>query len=515
MFDLGSQRTYISESLKGKLSLETVRSSTLMIKTFGSTSEQIQECPLVECIVNSRHDNSALCINAYVVPTICAPLNGQIINSAKQEYTHLKGLRLAEEARDEEELQVDVLIGADHYWDFVSKNEKRGDQGSPSRYLHKTVSINLSSTHVLRVETEIETRNSDLRSEVKKFWELESLGIKSEEESVYHKFLKDTEFKGERCEVKLSWKEENELLPDNYKLSINRLNSQLRRLKAKPNVLEEYDRVINEQLKTGVIERVEESTPKSLGKVHYLPHREVVRPEKSTTKLRVVYDASARSNGPSLNDCLYVGPSLLPLLFDILLRFRLYRIALVADIEKAFLNISISEEDRDFLRFLWVNDIKSDQPEVVVYRFSRVVFGVASSPFLLNATLQKHINAYKSTDPKIVENLLQSLYVDDLNSGADNTPEALHQYSRVKEIMHQGGFNMRKWKTDCPELAQVIRETENEVSSTQDATTTTETTMSYAKQVLGSQPDDEKVLGVTWNNSSGTLVFRLDKMVNC
>ena len=184
------------------------------------------------------------------------------------------------------------------------------------------------------------------------------------------------------------------------------------------------------------------------------------------------------------------------------------------DIENVFLNIRISEEDRDFLRFLWVNDIKSDQPEVVVYRFARVVFGVASSPFLLNATLQKHINAYKSTDPKIVENLLQSLYVDDLNSGADNTPEALQQYSRVKEITHQGGFNMRKWKTNCPELAQVIRETENEVSSTQNATTT-ETTMSYAKQVLGSQPDDEKVLGVTWNNFSDTLVFRLDKMVNC
>ena len=110
--------------------------------------------------------------------------------------------------------------------------------------------------------------------------------------------------------------------------------------------------------------------------------------------------------------------------------------------------------------------------------------------------------------------MLLSIYVDDLNSGADNTPEALHQYSRVKEIMHQGGFNMRKWKTNCPELAQVIRETENEVSSTQDATTT-ETTMSYAKQVLGSQPDDEKVIGVTWNNSSDTLVFRLDKMVNC
>jgi hypothetical protein len=72
--------TYISESLKEKLSLQVVRSNTLMVETFGSTSEQIQECPLVECIVNSRHDNSSLCINTYAVPAIGAPLNGQINN---------------------------------------------------------------------------------------------------------------------------------------------------------------------------------------------------------------------------------------------------------------------------------------------------------------------------------------------------------------------------------------------------------------------------------------------------
>jgi hypothetical protein len=110
---------------------------------------------------------------------------------------------LAEAARDEEELPVDVLIGADHYWDFVSKIEKRGDQGNPvATYTRlgwvlsgsavvresRAASINLSSTHVLRVETEIETRNSDLQSEVKNFGELESLGIKSEEESVPQRY---------------------------------------------------------------------------------------------------------------------------------------------------------------------------------------------------------------------------------------------------------------------------------------------------------------------------------------
>ncbi len=419
LLDLGSQRSYLSETLQEKLDLRAVRSNTLMIKTFGSTSEQVQECPLVECFVSSRHDNTSLPISAYVVPTICAPLSGQMINLAEQEYTHLQGLRLAEEAKDNEELQVDLLIGSDHYWDFVTSIEQRVNQGGPiATYTRlgwvlsapvlvkesRAASINLTSTHVLRVETKLKTEDSDLQSEVKKFWELESLGIKSQEESVYSKFVEDTKFNRERYEVKLPWKEEHDVLPDNYKLSQTRLESQLRRLKQKPQVLEEYDRVIKEQLESGVIEKVEELTPKPLGKVHYLPHREVVRQDKSTTKLRVVYDASARHNGPSLNDCLYVGPSLLPLLFDILLRFRLYRIALVADIEKAFLNIGISEEEKNFLRFLWVNDVKCDQPEVVIYRFARVVFGVASSPFLLNATLQKHINSYKNTDPKIVEN---------------------------------------------------------------------------------------------------------------
>ena len=91
------------------------------------------------------------------------------------------------------------------------------------------------------------------------------------------------------------------------------------------------------------------------GNVHYLPHREVVRIDKDSTKVRVVYDASARSEGPSLSDCLYAGPPLTPLIFQILVRFRAHKVAIIADIEKAFLNISVVPDYRDFLRFLWVH----------------------------------------------------------------------------------------------------------------------------------------------------------------
>ena len=81
------------------------------------------------------------------------------------------------------------------------------------------------------------------------------------------------------------------------------------------------------------------------------------------------------------------------------MRFRGHRIALVGDIEKAFLMVHIAEDNKDVLRFLWMNDIDKAKPEVVVLRFTRVVFGVSSSPFLLNATLKHHIGQYEQCDP--------------------------------------------------------------------------------------------------------------------
>ena len=137
----------------------------------------------------------------------------------------------------------------------------------------------------------------------------------------------------------------------------------MRRLRQEPALLEQYDHTIKEQLEKGIIETVDPLEP-TASKVHYLPHHAVVRTDKTTTKLRVVYDASARSTGPSLNDCLHKGPKFNQLILDLLLRFQSYRIALTADIEKAFLMISVDDHDRDVLRFLWVDDISKADPEI-------------------------------------------------------------------------------------------------------------------------------------------------------
>ena len=95
------------------------------------------------------------------------------------------------------------------------------------------------------------------------------------------------------------------------------------------------------------IEVVKDTECPTIGKVHYLPHHTVIRHDKETTKLRIVYDASARSGGPSLNYCLCTGPKFDQKILDILLRLRSYRVALTTDIEKAFLMISMASCDRD------------------------------------------------------------------------------------------------------------------------------------------------------------------------
>jgi len=98
---------------------------------------------------------------------------------------------------------------------------------------------------------------------------------------------------------------------------------------------------------------------------HFLLHHAVICQDMSTTKLRIIYDASARAESHSLNDCLFSGPKFNLTILDIILRFRCYRVTLVADVEKAFLMVSVTDSDRDMLRFLWVDDVNKALPTIM------------------------------------------------------------------------------------------------------------------------------------------------------
>ena len=132
--------------------------------------------------------------------------------------------------------------------------------------------------------------------------------------------------------------------------------------------LEEYHTIVEQQLEDGIIEVVPEIPTGEA--IHYIPHHPVIRDQAESTKMRIVYDCSAKANSqvPSLNDCLEVGPPLQPMIFDILLRNRLRLLCITGDIQRAFLQIKVDPKDRDVLWLRWYKNL--DSKTVTEYRYT-------------------------------------------------------------------------------------------------------------------------------------------------
>ena len=245
-----------------------------------------------------------------------------------------------------------------------------------------------------------------------------------DDEWAVENFIKTGNFNEGRYLVTWPWNERNPHLPQNYHLAVGRLKSTLSKLRKSPEHFKQYNEIIEEQLSQGIIKKVTNDSEEGSIK-HYIPHHLVVIPSKNTTKVRIVYDAFAKTKreNKSLNECLYRGPVILPSLYGLLLRFRLSPVGVIADIEKAFLNVGLQVQDRDATRFLWLRDsIKaSTENNLQTYRFCRVLFGVISSPFLLAATISHHL---QQTDTSIAKKLHRDIYVDNVITGTDTLNNA-------------------------------------------------------------------------------------------
>ena len=204
------------------------------------------------------------------------------------------------------------MIGSDHYWQLVTGKVIQGESGPTAIHTHlgwvlsvpvcgtteQTSPARFPTSYVMHVNaTHLSDSLPHLSSQLKAFWELESLGIK-QEESVHGNFKKTIMFKNGRYEVNLPWKSTHIRLPSNRDLAGWRLNGLLKRLSHHPEVLQEYHTVMQEQLQQGIIGKVDETQQNTGRIVHYLPHHAVIRQDKQTTKLRIVYDASTRGMAP-------------------------------------------------------------------------------------------------------------------------------------------------------------------------------------------------------------------------
>ncbi|GFY78905.1 DUF1758 domain-containing protein [Trichonephila inaurata madagascariensis] len=192
-------------------------------------------------------------------------------------------------------------------------------------------------------------------------------------------------------------------------------------------------------------------------KVYAFTHHGVVW--NCTTKLRVVFDASSKtSSGLSLNDLLMVGPRVQPELFPILIQFRIFSVAICADVEKMFRQIKVHEKDVDWQRILWRD---SPTEPIKEYRLTTVTYGTSSAPFLSTRTLRQLAIDEQENYPAASRATLSHFYVDDLLSGSATKKGAIQPQclqSCGEMMKKKGGFSLRKWVSNDPDVLATISE---------------------------------------------------------
>ena len=471
LFDTGANRTYVTSHLATRLNLPTVGKQYISLATFGNSKRHTTEYDQVEVRVQCN-DGSMHLLKACVLPEITAPI--QRVELAKR-YPVLQSLPLAEPlASSSGSLPIDILVGLDHYYHIVGPDRLELPGGlvllQSSLGFICTGTVPTPATSEGQSCLAVHSRSDgDPSMDLQRFWAAEEFPVPDNadhEDIVLQRFLHTLSFEDSRYVVEWPWRDLHDELPSNYGLALGRLTSLLKRVTSKRTLLQQYNSVLQDQLTKGIIEIVPPGPTSN--SVHYLPHHCVEKPSHTTTKLRIVYDASAKlsRSHPSLNDCLAAGPNLVPDLAGVLLRFRLSPIAISSDIEKAFLQLSLCKADRDVTRFLWVKDL--DQPpspeNLVVYRFCRVPFGVISSPFLLAATVRHHLSIADVPD---AQELLRNIYVDNLFIGATSPDEALHKYTATKKLFSAASMNAREWSSNSPEFLHHVPELDCASTGTQ------------------------------------------------
>ena len=183
---------------------------------------------------------------------------------------------------------------------------------------------------------------------------------------------------------------------------------------------------------------------------------------------------------------------------------------MVGDIKQAFSQVEIAEEHRDFVRFLWFKDINDTPRKIISLRFTRVVFGLTSSTFLLNGTIKIHVSKYLPVPhyTDIVKKLLLNLYVDDSTNSFDTIETAIEFYEKSKSCLKEANFELRKWATNSFEMKKLIDSNENNSRSKMDISESE----TYAENLFGSSSVYRKVLGLNWDTGADDFIFDFENI---
>ncbi|GFV67703.1 integrase catalytic domain-containing protein [Trichonephila clavipes] len=246
-----------------------------------------------------------------------------------------------------------------------------------------------------------------------------------------------------------------------------------------------YAEFLKEYEELGHLERVDESSEPPTH--YYIPHHGVLRPEKLTTKQRIIFNGSSpTTTGISLNDILLKG-EVKEDVFETISRFRRHKFVFTTDIQKMYRQILINPDQQDLQRIIWKHGLDA---EILTYRLKTVTYGLSNAPFLAIKTLQQLAKNEKSRFPLASETLLYDTYMDDIVNGAPDLEIVQQLQSQLKDALQSCGMNLHKWSSNSPELLN------SSLSSDVEHSFSTDIDLSV------------KTLGISWKPFEDCFVFK-------
>ncbi|XP_036347012.1 uncharacterized protein LOC118756353, partial [Rhagoletis pomonella] len=457
--DQGSEASFVTEHTVQVLRLPRKRAH---INIKGLSEAKVAEArSYVLLTVRSRRDPSMeYRVLAYVLPKVNHVMPSKRITTTIWPY--LKGLDLADPSYYEPQ-QVDILLGSDIYDECILSDTRRGPKGAPIAQLTTfgyIISGKVRNSEPSPITVSSLHNSIEFDTVLRKFWELEEVPeVKCSSSTVQRmesgKYIVRSPL--------LSEIDASSVIGTSRHMALKRFMHLENRLSRDPELRKTYPDTIREYLALGKMKPVIRSEQQSqciskengsFSTCFYLPHHPVLKESSSTTKIRIVFDASAKtSNGKSLNNILATGPSLQRNFSAVLTNWRFLKFVFTTDIEKMYCRIDVQEEDAQYQRILW-----RDNPaeEIKEYFCSVVMFGTASAPFTAIRTVQKLADDEGSNYPLAVDVIKHHKYADDILSGGHSIEEALNRQEHIIGMLKSGTFKLRKWASNHHMLLQDI-----------------------------------------------------------
>ncbi|XP_018313929.1 uncharacterized protein [Mycetomoellerius zeteki] len=492
LLDCGSQANFVSKRLVRNLGLET-RPLNVSISGVNGTvaiSNQVARVRL-----ESRSSSFTTVIECIVSDQVTDKIPA--VSLRRDTFELPRNLQLAD-PQFHLSADIDLLIGAELFWDLLCVGQIKSSEKHPT--LQKTrlgwilagrLANNTqpnSKIHSLHASI----TNAQLHDQVSRFWQMDSVSAElnsytKEEGLCEHHFLENVSQNPEgKCIVKLPVREEVvERLGDSRDIALKRLRNLERRFKHNPELKLQYTKFLDEYLSLGHM-RITDPTLTHEPISFYLPHHCVFKTVNDVSKIRVVFDASCRTDsGVSLNDALLVGPVVQQELILILMRFRFFIYTITADIIKMYRQVLIHPSQMSLQRILWRTDPTS---EVHAYELTTVTYGTAPASYLATRCLKHLAERYASQFPRGSACVIRDFYVDDLLTGADTIDELKLIKEETVQLLKLGSFELSKWATNCPTLLETSDSDSDLIDIRDDAI-------------------DPCILGMHWNQCRDTFQF--------